>query len=308
MESHQTTTLGWHPAFPQGSPRLMLAIRQKAEDLHGRFADWAYYGQFEREEAGTLLSAEEALREDLESFEVGYIKMLGHTPEVLCWHNLRQNLARSWRRANFYPLPVGPHWHYIPTLQEFFHGIPKLNLPTNPTFTTLHNAYNDYGRHLKTLNWPDLAEEFQTYRERWAADARRSLNGEPRSESWANNLLIEDYKWMLWRFDTLFQDAPAHLKEDAKPTVMESQEYLRSAIKLAESGGMGGNLLGEKLWDSLKLAYKKAYLIAWGHNPPEHMDVMLRRPSEMREVESWIFGPDGTAVSTGVTFLRKEQP
>jgi hypothetical protein len=55
------------------------------------------------------------------------------------------------------------------------------------------------------------------------------------------------------------------------------------------------------------LAYKKAYRIAWGHNPPEHIDVMLRRPSEMREVEGWIYGPGGSLVSTGVTFLDNKQ-
>jgi hypothetical protein len=127
----------------------------------------------------------------------------------------------------------------------------------------------------------DLAAEFQTYRERWVADARLSLGGEPRSETWTLNLLIEDYKWMLWRFDTLFEDAPGY----AEPTAMESQSYLRSAIRLAESGGLSRNLLGEKVWDSLMLAYKKAFRIAWGRDPPEHMDVMLRRPSQMREVE-----------------------
>jgi hypothetical protein len=160
------------------------------------------------------------------------------------------------------------------------------------------------------LKRPDLAADFQTYRERWVADARLSLSGETRSETWAINLLIEDYKWMLWRFDTLLDDAPAHVIADAELTAIraeESQSYLRSAIKLAESGGLSGNLLGEKLWDSLMLAYKKAFRIAWGRDPPEHMDVMLRRPSEIREVENWIYGPGGSLVSTGVTFLNKEQ-
>ena len=55
------------------------------------------------------------------------------------------------------------------------------------------------------------------------------------------------------------------------------------------------------------LAYKKAFRIAWRRNPPEHIDVMLRRPSEMHEVEGWIYGPDGALVSTGVKFLSKEQ-
>ena len=110
----------------------------------------------------------------------------------------------------------------------------------------VNNSYNDYGNHLKTLNRPDLAAEFQTYRERWVADARLSLSGRPRSETWAINLIVEDCKWMLWRFDTLFEDAPAQVKGYAEPTAMESQSYLRSAIKLAESGELSGNLLGEK--------------------------------------------------------------
>lgn len=225
MENYQTTTLEDHPAFSPGFNKRISQMKPEAEDMSTSFASWAASERVRREEAGTLLSAEEALREDVESFEEHYVDTLGNTPAALSWHNLRQNLARSWRRANFYPLRAGPHWHHIPTLQEFFHGIPELNLPTNPKFTNLHNAYNDYGNHLKTLNRPDLTAEFQTFRERWVADARLSLSGEPRPEDWATNLLIEDYKWMLWRFDTLFQDAPAHAKGDAEPTVMESQSY-----------------------------------------------------------------------------------
>jgi hypothetical protein len=303
MENHQTTSMEDHSLFSLSFDKTMFEIDSEAEDQNTSFASWAAREQVRREEAGTLLSAEETLREDVESFEENYIDTLGNTPEALSWHNLRQNLARGWRRANFYPLRACPHWHHIPTLQEFFHGIPELNLPTNPKFTTLHNSYNDYGNHLKTLKRPDLAAQFQTYRERWVADARLALSGEARAEDWAINLLIEDYKWMLWRFDTLFEDAPGF----AEPTAMESQSYLRSAIKLAESGGLSGNLRGEKVWDSLMLAYKKAFRIAWGRDPPEHMDVMLRRPSQMREVENWIYGPGGSLVSTGVTFLSKEQ-
>ncbi len=34
--------------------------------------------------------------------------------------------------------------------------------------------------------------------------------------------------------------------------------------------------------------------------------MMLRRPSEMHEVEGWVYGPGGSLVSTGVTFLDKD--
>ena len=62
MENHPAFSLGPHKTVPK-------KIQPGAKNPHAIFAGWAAYGAVQREKAGALLSAEEALREDVESFE-----------------------------------------------------------------------------------------------------------------------------------------------------------------------------------------------------------------------------------------------
>jgi hypothetical protein len=59
MENHQTTSMEDHSLFSLSFDKTMFEIDPEAEDQNTSFASWAAREQVRREEAGTLLSAEE---------------------------------------------------------------------------------------------------------------------------------------------------------------------------------------------------------------------------------------------------------
>ncbi|KAE9373702.1 hypothetical protein N431DRAFT_465981 [Stipitochalara longipes BDJ] len=139
---------------------------------HHRFLEWAADEKLWRSMADVRLTDYEAFQQDIESYENDYVKPLGQTAEALAWFNLRHNVLRRLKQANYYPIRRGPVNQHVLDLQAFTQAI-----------------YTQYVENFEQGFWYPYLD-----------DDHRELTGLPHSNI---DAAIGDYRWMLFLFDKL---------------------------------------------------------------------------------------------------------
>jgi len=261
------------------------------------FAEWTAAEESLRITLGITLTDEEALKQDVKSYENDCIKHLGDLPEALAWYNLRHNVERRRASAKFFPVRKDPHSYVLRNLQEFFVSGPRLQ----SSEAILERGWDDYANYLRGMGMPGnraaMVEDFQdNFRAPYIADDRRELSGLPRSEV---NMAVNDYRWMIAIFDELIiEHALKGAREDeVRGLIQHTRNFLIRAVRERQP-------MAENTWKALTASFKDSYNVVMGRPPPANVDDFLHRPSSFRTEETLVWGENGELISTGVRKVR----